>query len=92
MDLQTALERLGLDAAAGPEAVTQAYRRLRSTLHPDKGGDAAEFHLLVQAHDVALAAAQTCPACQGAGFHTHVRGWSSTQLVCPGCFGKGRRS
>lgn len=92
MDLLTARSKLGVDAAAGPEEVTRAYRVRRSSLHPDKGGDATEFDLLVQAHDVALEAAQTCPGCQGRGSHHHVRGWTSVKLVCTQCGGSGKRN
>jgi hypothetical protein len=41
---------LGLPYGASEKDVTQAYRRLSKTAHPDRGGDKAAFHALERAH------------------------------------------
>ena len=41
---------LGLPFGASEKDVTQAYRRLSKTAHPDRGGDKAAFHALERAH------------------------------------------
>lgn len=43
---------LGVAPSASPEEITQAYRRLRSSAHPDKQGDAAMFHRIQKAYEV----------------------------------------
>ena len=45
-------EILGLDTSASKRAVLKAYRQLSLTNHPDKGGDAARFALIVKAKEV----------------------------------------
>jgi hypothetical protein len=45
------LASLGLSASATPAQITQAYRRARQRLHPDKGGDAQAFTALQAAYD-----------------------------------------
>jgi hypothetical protein len=48
-------EVLGVDRHAGPEAVRDAYRRLRSQHHPDRGGSATRFDEVEQAYKKAVA-------------------------------------
>jgi DnaJ-class molecular chaperone len=43
---------LGLTPSATPEEVTTAYRTMRSGAHPDKQGDAAQFHKIQAAYEV----------------------------------------
>jgi hypothetical protein len=45
---------LGLTARASVEDVKSAYRRRALTLHPDRGGDAAQFRALHAAYEEAL--------------------------------------
>jgi curved DNA-binding protein len=41
---------LGIDKNANPDQVKQAYRRLASLHHPDKGGDTAQFQEIQEAY------------------------------------------
>lgn len=43
---------LGVDRRASPEEIKQAYRRLASQHHPDKGGDKERFQEIQQAYTV----------------------------------------
>lgn len=45
-------ETLGVDKSATPEQIKQAYRRLASKFHPDKGGDTAKFQEIEEAYRV----------------------------------------
>lgn len=54
MDLRQWWEVLGLDQTANGVAILTAYRRLRSTHHPDKGGDPAEFQAVELAYQQAV--------------------------------------
>jgi curved DNA-binding protein len=42
---------LGVDRTASPDQIKQAYRRLASRHHPDKGGDKNAFQEIQQAYD-----------------------------------------
>lgn len=41
---------LGVDRTATPDQIKQAYRRMASLHHPDKGGDTAQFQLIQEAY------------------------------------------
>lgn len=43
---------LGVDRSADTQQIKQAYRRLASQHHPDKGGDKAQFQLIQEAYAV----------------------------------------
>lgn len=43
---------LGIKRTATPKQVRTAYRKLALKLHPDRGGDAAQFQAVTEAHDV----------------------------------------
>jgi DnaJ-domain-containing protein 1 len=45
---------LGVDAAAGPDEIRAAHRRLVSALHPDKGGSAELTRRINLARDTLL--------------------------------------
>ncbi|OAN66368.1 J domain-containing protein [Sphingomonas sp. TDK1] len=45
---------LGVDAAAGPEEIRAAHRRLVSALHPDRGGSAELTRRINLARDTLL--------------------------------------
>lgn len=57
MDERHAHHVLGLGRPATREQVTRAYRKTAKRLHPDAGGDHAEFLELERAYRAALAAA-----------------------------------
>lgn len=42
---------LGVSKTATPEEIKQAYRKLASVHHPDKGGDTAQFQKIQEAYD-----------------------------------------
>ena len=95
MKLEQAFERLGLEITASGEEVRAKWQHLRSANHPDKGGDATQFHELRQAYTIAFEAATTpkpCPRCKGSGRITQSSGFHVTSLMCPMCQGAGAQS
>lgn len=88
-----AYEVLGLGDQAAPAAVKERWRALRGSLHPDQGGDAAEFIRVREAYEVALHHAsgpQRCEDCEGSGKKVKVHGFSRASLRCPTCRGSGK--
>jgi curved DNA-binding protein CbpA len=47
-------DTLGVDKDASPDAIKRAYRKRAMKHHPDRGGDAATFARLQEAHDVLM--------------------------------------
>ena len=45
---------LGLSETAGRDEIESAYRRLRSQHHPDRGGDAEQFHRITKAYEESM--------------------------------------
>jgi DnaJ-class molecular chaperone len=45
-------QTLGVDRAATPDQIKQAYRRLAAKNHPDKGGDTAAFQRIQSAYEI----------------------------------------
>lgn len=83
---------LGLSTAATPAEVKARWRELCRVHHPDRGGNAVEFHELRQAYQQATALAlapKACQPCQGTGKVGRARGFASLQLSCPACGGTG---
>lgn len=83
---------LNLPATALPAEVKTRWRELCRVHHPDRGGNAVEFHELRQAYQQALALAaapKACQPCQGTGKTAVARGFASLQLSCPACGGTG---
>ena len=83
---------LGLSPEATVDEIKEAWRGLASIHHPDRGGDAAEFHRLRQAYQQALAEAEapkSCPTCHGRKYNLIQQGWSSVKLICGTCQGSG---
>ena len=78
---------LGLEPTATSDEVKQAYRNKARLLHPDLGGDPAEFAALNASYKEALHVAlhRPCPECGGSKKITKTVGWSSIQLTCPRC-------
>lgn len=75
------------------EAVKANWRQWASRLHPDKGGDADEFHRMRQAYEEVLAEAQKprlCEVCYGVGKVTVLRGWDQLVMDCGRCQGSGK--
>jgi DnaJ-class molecular chaperone len=91
------LSALGFDADADPTAheVNEVWRALRSTAHPDKGGDAFKFAELKAAFDLSMAWAtrvRPCKRCHGFGrVELGQRGFHALLGPCGECGGSGRR-
>ncbi len=51
MNLQMALQILDLKEGCSLDDVKTAYRRKAMTVHPDKGGNAKDFHAIKDAYD-----------------------------------------
>lgn len=85
----TPLEVLGLPEDASSQAIDIKWRELRSELHPDRGGDAAQFDAAKKAYDVAYAEAvareSVCPTCGGSGTIEVMRGFNRIGMACPTC-------
>lgn len=93
MRASEAYELLSLTDQATPAQVREAWRQLRSTQHPDKGGDADAFIRYREAYLTAIADAQKpqrCERCEGSGRVLVVRGFSRTSLRCSLCGGTGQ--
>ena len=89
-----AFKSLGLEIDSAPQVVKDRWRKLRSKYHPDHGGDAAHFHELSRAYDIAIAAAMRptpCLACDGSGKRYQKGGFLRMGLVCSRCNGTGVR-
>lgn len=91
MTTRQCFQALGLEDDATPAEVKDAWRRLNSRLHPDRGGDAAEHRAARTAYEEALARAEVCPTCVGKGKIDKQHGWSVMTVVCSYCRGSGRR-
>lgn len=88
-------DTLGLPETATAAEVETRWRTLRAELHPDKGGDADQFHEAQKAYTKALAIAnepKICEPCGGAGKVTVARGFNQVKLPCEACGGSGERS
>lgn len=51
-DVETARSLLRVPASATPADVERCFRRLARELHPDQGGDAESFRVLLQAREI----------------------------------------
>jgi curved DNA-binding protein len=49
--MQNPYQTLGVNQGASPDEIKQAYRRLASRYHPDKGGDKVKFQEIQSAYD-----------------------------------------
>lgn len=85
--MSTALAALGLTDTATAEEVKQAFRDKARLLHPDLGGDAAEFDAFKQNYNEALHEVlhRPCPTCGGKRRVNITVGWRTVQLPCPQC-------
>ena len=88
----TPLEVLGLLPGATETEVKARWKLLASHNHPDKGGEAEQFHYYKQAYDAAMAEfkkIKKCEKCQGLGYFFLQRGFASIRTKCGACHGKG---
>ena len=84
---------LGLCDSADPSEVKARWRELCRNLHPDRGGDAGEFHRMRKAYEVALQESmmpKPCPECQGSGKTQVCRGFNTVWIACEFCGGTGK--
>lgn len=83
---------LGLSHDASPQEVKARWRELAAQHHPDKGGDAEDFHRYQTAYTEAFALAsepKPCANCGGSGKIGVARGFNVTKLMCQECGGTG---
>lgn len=97
-------ELMGVGKNFKPEELKANWRLIARELHPDKGGNAAEFAEASAAYatlsdsdarrkyEAQLAIGTTeCPTCSGRGTVYKQRGLTSrTEAICTGCKGSGR--
>lgn len=83
------VEALGLPVGSSEEEIKKVWRSLASTLHPDRGGDPAEFNRMRKIYEGALQEASNyqCPVCNGSGKVLETYGWHSIMTTCPKCRG-----
>lgn len=84
---------LGLPDDSTEAEVKARWRTLASTLHPDRGGDPAEFDRLRKAYDAAVELAKQprrCERCLGTGRVWQRNGFHNLSVRCPACLGGGR--
>lgn len=83
----SAFAALGLEPTASVEEVKSAWRTIARRLHPDLGGDPAEFAAMSDNYREALHEASTrpCATCHGTGTIPHTTGWTTIQLPCTSC-------
>ena len=100
---QNLFQILGCSPTNDSRAISDAFRALSRTKHPDMGGDLKEFQALSDAYDTLkdakrrgdyvrwLELTQTpCPNCKGLGIEWRQRGFSGGELVrCAHCKGGG---
>lgn len=82
---------LGIPEGSTVETVKEQYRQLALAHHPDRGGSAAVFTELNKAYQKALQSAEDhhapgrCVQCDGTGWVTRRRGFTSLKMVCQDC-------
>ena len=93
MTLDRAFKVLGLTKTASLESIELAWRRLRTKLHPDRGGTSEAFDRAVKAYGAAKAYAEAAPCsrCQGLKkvANSARGGFVSVMIPCPLCQGVG---
>lgn len=80
----TDYDTLNLAPSATPEEIKLAYKRLVMRLHPDRGGDPAEFQKVQRAYERLLK--NKCPDCAGTGQLEKRNGAFVVRLPCPRCW------
>lgn len=87
-----ALKLLGLPETALRSEVVSAWRTIRATAHPDRGGSVAEFDRLHKAYAQAFNDTpefMPCQECGGEGLVSKGKGPGSIKLRCRACKGTG---
>jgi hypothetical protein len=82
-------EVLGVDRNATKGEIRRRWKAVAYELHPDRGGDPAEFAKVKTAHDNLLAVAYGCNRCMDVGTLPSQRGFLLVRLVCD-CRKKGQ--
>lgn len=88
----TCFEKMGLPESSSPVDVKTRWRQLCMTLHPDRGGNAVEFHEMRLAYKEALTEAsrpKACLVCNGTGRRTVNNGFVQASLACDACHASG---
>jgi DnaJ-class molecular chaperone len=86
--LSDKLRQLGLRADAKAADVWPQFKRLASTLHPDKGGNGDEFATLKQVAEECIAELSLPVECEPCGGTGKVK-LGQTTLLCSVCLGAG---
>jgi DnaJ-class molecular chaperone len=85
---------LDLEQDASASEVEEAWRRLRTKLHPDHGGNSDEFDKVRKSYLEALKIAaepKPCLVCKGKGRIKKMKGFVTATEFCPDCGGSGKR-
>jgi DnaJ-class molecular chaperone len=89
------LALLGLTEPVTADEAKARFRELALLLHPDRGGDAAQFDTVRQAHDrvqAELLRPKRCAECRGKGRTPLTVGFNTLHVRCVKCQGTGWRS
>lgn len=101
-ELAAAFQLLELDKATVNEKVlSDAFRAKAMSAHPDRGGDAQEFHAVKNAERVVAAwlqarpyrrvADNACVKCEGSGVMKSHKGFRALRMQCIACRGTGEQ-
>lgn len=85
-------ETLGLTSDATADEVKSKWKSLASQHHPDRGGDASTFAEMREAYNEAIKLAskpKKCLACNGTGKRKKSNGFSTINIRCSVCNGRG---
>ena len=90
--LSESFSMLGIDESASLSDVRFAYMSKAQKMHPDMGGDASQFSMLVVAYHECLEHTRqaSCPHCVS-GRKKIQKGFAVLEIICEICGGSGRR-
>ena len=91
-DAGTIFEFLGLLDSCSVDELDLAWKKARSSIHPDRGGDAGTFSMRANQYNKARAviATRRCVDCDGLGYTVRMRGFNELRTKCKRCHGAGR--